>query len=149
LALTVAGGGLDVQFSAQTTFTAASEFAPYLPPGLPDGPEGFPCITYAFSSPLIEKSTIAQTDPDGNPLGDVLSCEAVAQLLLAERNCVVDTLTFSTPRDDVLAPGQAIHLHSPRLGITDAGQHYWLQHLEVTLDERGAFTQRLTCVRRS
>jgi hypothetical protein len=148
-ALTVAGGGLDVQFSATTTFTAATAFAPYLPPGLPDGPEGFPTITQAFASPLIEKSTVDQTDPEGNPLGDVLSCEAVARFLLQEVNCVLDTLTFATPRDDALAPGQTIHLHSPRLGITDAGQHYWLQHLEVSVDERGAFTQRLVCVRRS
>jgi len=99
-------------------------------------------VGMAFSSPLIEKSEVA--DP-----GDVVACEAVAQFLLAEYNCVLDTLEFSTPRDDLLGPGQTIHLHSPRLGITDPDQHYWLQRLEVTLDERGAFTQRLTCVRRS
>jgi hypothetical protein len=96
----------------------------------------------AFASPLIEKSAVADT-------GDGVACEAVAQFLLAEYNCVLDTLEFSTPRDDALGPGQTIHLYSPRLGITDADQHYWLQRLEVTLDERGAFTQRLTCVRRS
>jgi len=58
-------------------------------------------------------------------------------------------VAFATPRDDLLGPGQTIHLHSPRLGITAEDQHYWLQRLEITLDERGAFTQRLTCVRRS
>jgi hypothetical protein len=84
------------------------------------------------------------TDP-----GDVLSCEAVAQFLLAEHNCTQDVLEFSTPRDDLLGPGQTIHLHSPRLGITDADQHYWLQRLEISYDERGQFTQRLTCVRKS
>jgi len=124
------------------TFTAGTSDAPYLPPGLPDGPDGYPAVGMAFSSPLIEKSEVA--DP-----GDVVACEAVAQFLLAEYNCVLDTLEFSTPRDDLLGPGQTIHLHSPRLGITDPDQHYWLQRLEVTLDERGAFTQRLTCVRRS
>ena len=124
------------------TFTAASEFAPYLPPGLPDGPDGWPAVGMTFSSPLIEKSLVA--DP-----GDVVACEAVAQFLLAEYNCTLDVLEFSTPRDDLLGPGQTIHLHSPRLGITDAAQHYWLQRLEIAYDERGQFTQRLTCVRKS
>ena len=73
----------------------------------------------------------------------------MAEYLLGEHNCVLDTLEFSTPRDDLLGPGQTIHLHSPRLGITDEDQHYWLQHLEVTVDERGVFTQRLVCLRRS
>jgi hypothetical protein len=124
------------------TFTAGTSSAPYLPPGLPNGPDGWPAVGMSFSSPLIEKSLNA--DP-----GAVVSCEAVAQFLLAEYNCVVDTLEFSTPRDDLLGPGQTIHLHSPRLGITDAAQHYWLQRLEITYDERGAFTQRLTCIRKS
>jgi len=134
--------GDDVTLSWTARFTAATGFAPYLPPGLPDAPEGFPAISASFASPLIEKSEVA--DP-----GDVLACEAVAQFLLTEYNAVLDTLEFSTPRDDLLGPGQTIHLHSPRLGITDADQHYWLQHLEVTVDERGAFTQRLRCLRRS
>jgi hypothetical protein len=124
------------------TFTAGSSFAPYLPPGLPNGPEGWPAVGAHFSSPLIEKSLLADA-------GNVVACEAVAQFLLAEYNCVLDTLEFSTPRDDLLGPGQTIHLHSPRLGITDAAQHYWLQRLEITADERGAFTQRLTCIRKS
>jgi hypothetical protein len=140
--LEVESGGLEPQFTAQTHFTAASAFAPYLPPGLPAGPEGFPTVTVTLSSPLIEKSENAHE-------GTVLSCEAVAQFLLAEHNTVLDTLDFSTPRDDLLGPGQTVHLHAPRLGLTDAARHYWLQHLEVTVDERGAFTQRLRCLRRS
>jgi len=79
----------------------------------------------------------------------VLACEAVATFLLGEYNCVLDTLEFATPRDDLLGPGQTIHLDSPRLGVTNPDQHYWLQRLEITVDERGAFTQRLTCLRRS
>lgn len=136
----VAGGG-PLGPLAQT-FTASTAFAPYLPPGLPDGPDGFPSVGVAFASPLIEKSEVA--DP-----GDGVACEAVAQYLLLEHNCVVDTLEFSTPRDDLLGPGQTIHLHSPRLGITDPDQHYWLQHLDIEVDERGAFTQRLRCTRKS
>ncbi len=127
---------------ATQTFTAGSAFAPYLPPGLPTAPDGHAYVGMHFSSPLIEKSLVADA-------GDVVACEAVAQFLLAEYNCVVDTLEFSTPRDDLLGPGQTIHLYSPRLGITDAAQHYWLQRLEVTMDEQGAFTQRLTCIRKS
>lgn len=127
---------------ASETFTAGTASAPYLPPGLPNGPDGYPAVGMSFSSPLIEKSEVA--DP-----GAVVSCEAVARFLLAEYNCVLDTLEFSTPRDDLLGPGQTIHLHSPRLGITDPTQHYWLQRLDITLDERGAFTQRVACLRRS
>ena len=149
--VTVTGAPLDFDpgvpgVIAAQTFTATSGFAPYLPPGLPVAPgtgtPGFPVVAMSFSSPLIEKSENAHP-------GDVVSCEAVAQFLLAEYNCVLDVLEFSTPRDDLLGPGQTIHLHSPRLGITDVDQHYWLQRLEITLDERGAFTQRLTCVRKS
>jgi hypothetical protein len=135
-------GTAAVTLGAQCRFTAGTAFAPYLPPGLPAGPDGYPAVTQTFSSPLIEKNTVAEP-------GDVLACEAVAQFLLQEYNCVLDTLEFSTPRDDLLGPGQTVHLHSPRLDVTDAGQHYWLQHLEVSVDERGAFTQRLRCLRRS
>ena len=46
-------------------------------------------------------------------------------------------------------PGQTIHLQSPRLGLTDPTRHYWLQHLDVELDERGQFTQRLRLLRKS
>ena len=123
-------------------FTAATSDAPYLPPGLPTAPDGHAYVGMSFASPLIEKQENADA-------GNVVSCEAVAQFLLAEYNCVIDTLEFSTPRDDLLGPGQTIHVHSPRLGITDPDQHYWLQRLEITLDEQGAFTQRLTCIRKS
>jgi hypothetical protein len=148
--VTVTGAPVAPASGIVHTFTATTGFAPYLPPGLPNAPgtatpadpDGFPVVGTAFASPLIEKSENA--DP-----GDVVSCEAVAQFLLQEHNCVLDTLEFATPRADLLGPGQTIHLHSPRLGITDPDQHYWLQRLEVSLDERGAFTQKLTCVRRS
>jgi hypothetical protein len=140
--VTLVGTGTDVGFSTNARFTVSSEFAPYLPGGLPNGPEGYPTVTTTFSSPLLEKSTIAEE-------GDVLACQAVADFLLGEYNCALDTLEFSTPRDDLLGPGQTIHLDSPRLGLVDPARHYWLQHLDVTLDERGAFTQRLVCLRRS
>lgn len=132
-------GGTDAPvLSSAARWTVTSDFAPYLPPGVP-------LVAATLSSPMIEKST--RDDPDFPE--DVISCQQVAEFLLTEVNTVVDTLEFSTPRADVLGPGQTIHLHSPRLGITDPGQHYWLQHLDVVLDERGAFTQRLRCVRKS
>jgi hypothetical protein len=123
-------------------YVASSTSAPYLPPGLPTEPDGHAYVGTTFTSPMIEKRLVADS-------GSTISCEAVARFLLAEYNCVLDTLEFSTPRDDLLGPGQTIHLHSPRLGITDAAQHYWLQRLEITMDEQGAFTQRLTCIRKS
>ena len=144
---TLPGGVVGVEDLDVYRYTAAAPEgeAPYLPPGLPNGPDGYPQVTTSFSSPMIEKTLIS--DPEVTE--DVVSCEAVAEFLLGEYNCVLDTLEFSTPRDDLLGPGQTIHLHSPRLGITDEAQHYWLQHLEVTVDERGVFTQRLVCLRRA
>jgi hypothetical protein len=144
---------ISVAFTATATFTVTSGFAPYLPPGLPndpgtvseDFPEGFPVVATSFSSPMLEKSL--RDDP--NVPEDVLSCQAVADYLLGEVNTVVDRLDFSTPRDDRIGPGGTIHLHSPRLGLTDPTRHYWVQHLEVEVDERGVFTQRLRCVRKS
>ena len=134
--------GTDVTVSWEARWTSGSATAPYLPPGLPNGPEGYPAVNASFSSQMIEKSTIAEA-------GNVISCQAVANFLLGEYNTAVDVLELSTPRDDLLGPGQTIHLDSPRLGLTDATRHYWLQHLEVTFDERGAVTQRLRCLRRS
>jgi hypothetical protein len=143
-ALTLGGTGTELSFSSDARFTVGSATAPYLPPGLPNGPEGYPEVTFQFSNPLIEKSTIAQF-----PTYNVVSAEAVANFLLGEYNAVLDTLEFSTPRDDLLSPGQTIHLQSPRLGLTDTTRHYWLQHLDIELDERGQFTQRLRLLRKS
>jgi hypothetical protein len=137
-----AGATADVTTSWTARWTSSSAFAPYLPPGLPTEGDGNAYVGTAFSSQLIEKSTTAEP-------GDVVSCQAVADFLLAEYNAVIDTLELSTPRDDLLGPGQTVHLHSPRLGLTDATRHYWVQHLEVVFDERGAITQRLRCLRRS
>jgi hypothetical protein len=141
----VGGTDTEVVMGSEARFTVASAFAPYLPPGLPLGPEGFPAVTLSFTSALIEKRT--RDDPDVPE--DVLSCQTVAEFLLAEHNTVLDTLEFSTPRDDLLAPGWTVHLNSPRLGLVDPTRHYWIQHLDVDYDERGAFTQRLRCLRRS
>lgn len=144
---------VSVAFTATSTFTVTSGFAPYLPPGLPAGPgtispdypAGFPVVSAAFASPMLEKSL--RVDP--HVAEDVLSCQAVADYLLGEYNTVVDTLEFSTPRDVYLGPGSTVHLHSPRLGLTDPTRHYWVQHVELEVDERGAFTQRLRCLRKS
>jgi len=136
---------VSVAFTATARYTATNPTAPYLPAALPVGPDGYRVVATSFASPMIEKSLRA----DPHVAEDVMSCQNVADYLLGEYNAVVDTLEFSTPRDDLLGPGQTIHLHSPRLGLTDPDRHYWLQHLDVELDERGAFTQRLRCVRRS
>jgi hypothetical protein len=144
---------VNVAFTATCRFTVTSGFAPYLPPGLPndpstidvDHPTGFPVVGTAFASPMIEKSL--RVDP--HVAEDVISCQAVADYLLGEVNTVVDTLEFSTPRDAYIGPGGTVHLHSPRLGLTDPTRHYWVQHIELEVDERGAFTQRLRCLRKS
>jgi hypothetical protein len=136
------GGAVDVTLGWEARWTVSSAFAPYLPAGLPADPDGHAYVGASFTSQMIQKSTIAEPT-------DVVSCEAVARFLLGEYNCVLDTLEFSTPRDDLLGPGQTVHLDSDRLGLTDPTRHYWVQHLEVVMDERGAFTQRLRCLRRS
>jgi hypothetical protein len=136
---------INVAFTATARYTATNPDAPYLPPALPVGPDGYRVVATSFASPMIEKSL--RSDP--HVTEDVQSCQNVADYLLGESNAVLDTLEFSTPRDDLLGPGQTIHLTSERLALTDPDRHYWLQHLDVELDERGAFTQRLRCVRRS
>lgn len=144
---------VNVAFTANCSFTITSGFAPYLPPGLPVAPgtiseaypAGFPVVSQSFSSPMLEKSL---RDDPMHP-EDVLSCQQVAEYLLGEYNTVVDTLEFSTPRDTWINPGDTVHLTSPRLGLTDPDRHYWVQHLEVEVDERGAFTQRLRAIRKS
>jgi hypothetical protein len=116
--------------------------SPYIPSVVPVSADGYRQVSASpFSSLMIEKALIADT-------GDVVSCEQVANLLLAENNAVLDTLRVATPRDDLLGPGQTIAFTSPRLGI-DAGERYWLQHLEVEVDERGTFRQRMTATRRT
>ena len=137
---------INVSFTWVCRHTTTSGFAPYLPAGLPiPAGETFPIVATSFSSPMIEKSL--RSDPHVSE--DVMSCQSVADYLLGEYNCVIDSLEVSTPRDDLLGPGQTIHLHSPRLALTDPTRHYWLQHLDIELDERGAFTQRLRLVRKS
>ena len=50
--------------------------------------------------------------------------------------------------DTAVAKGRAEGRRVPR-HMTDPDQHLSLQRLEITLDEQGAFTQRLTCIRKS
>src|SRR5262245_1787977 len=131
-------------------FTVTSAFAPYLPSFMPvASPEGYRIVQLPpFGSQMIEKATKAQTKPNGTAL-NVMSCQQIADLLLFEGNCVLDTVTFSTPRDDLLGPAQQICLMSPRLGLTDPARTNSLQQLSIEYAQDGAFTQSLTCLRRT
>jgi hypothetical protein len=105
-----------------------------LPPGSP------PYSTYEFSSPLIERS--APTDP-----GDGLAAQDVAEWILLEKHQQRIELTFTTPRDDHILPGSTITVRRSqtsqlpgRIGET---RNYWVQHVTLSINEQGEFSQVL------
>jgi hypothetical protein len=95
--------------------------------------------TQEFSSPMIEFEKI--TD---KPSGYGLSCEEVALWMLDELNVYSERVMLTTPRDDVIEPGDTIAVVAPiRLDIDS--RKFWVQQVDVGLIG-GAFTQVLTCI---
>jgi hypothetical protein len=77
--------------------------------------------------------------------GNGLSCEEVANWLLAERNRYRETVELMTPRDDVIQPGDTIAVDSPtRLGL--ASRKLWVDGVSIRIEEQGAFSQAFTCL---
>lgn len=96
-------------------------------------------VTSNLGSATIERQYSASGDGAG------LSCEEVANWLLDERNRYREVVTLTTPRDDVIQPGDTISVVSPtRLGI-DA-RRFWVEGVSVRVDAAGAFTQSFTCL---
>jgi len=98
-------------------------------------------LTHKFSSPMIEFEKIAD-----KPTGYGLSCEEVALWLLTEMNAYSEKVMLVTPRDDVIEPGDTIHLNAPtRLGVH---RNLWVQEVNIEINRQGAFSQVLTCIAR-
>lgn len=96
------------------------------------------------SSPLLEKSLTTDA-------GEGLSCQEVAEWRKAEMDRALAQVTFDTPRDVLIQPGDTIRIlgdptgaPSWRLGAT--AELYWVQNVTTNLTEEGVFTQTLTCI---
>jgi len=95
-------------------------------------------ITSNLGSATIEKQLAADA-------GNGLSCEAVALWLLAERNRYKESIALTTPRDDVIEPGDTLAVAAPtRLGLTL--RRVWVESVNISIDNAGAFSQAFTCL---
>ena len=95
-------------------------------------------MTQNIDSPMIEKELEADA-------GDGLSCEEVANWQLDELNCYAEKVVLTTPRADVIAPGDTIAVSAPiRLGV---GNNFWVQEVDCEINRQNAFSQVLTCIR--
>lgn len=97
-------------------------------------------LSHSLSSPMIE----FQNNAD-KPAGYGLACEEVAHWLLDELNVYSEKVQLTTPRDDVIEPGDTIAIVSPtRLGISS--RKFWVQEVDLEIGRQGAFSQVLTCI---
>jgi hypothetical protein len=97
--------------------------------------------TYTFSSPLIERGLEADA-------GSGISCERIANALMLDVNRETVRATFTTPRDDLIGPGNTVLVQAAggtvdRLGI---GENLWVIHVDVSVGEDGRFSQQLQCL---
>lgn len=101
------------------------------PDPIPDGVE-----PYSFSSEMIEKALTA--DP-----GNGISAQQVIDYIANETNHPVRTLSgFSTPRDDLIGPGQVHTVNSAMLG---GSRQYMVRGVTIEVDDQW-FTQTLVYV---
>jgi len=95
-------------------------------------------VTSNLGTGTIERENTADA-------GDGLSCEEIANWLLAEKNRYREMVELTTPRDDLIAPGDTITVVAPtRLGIDS--QRYWVESVNCEITEEGAFSQTLRCM---
>lgn len=93
---------------------------------------------YSYSNSMIERR--AESSP-----GQGMSCERMAEFWLGELNREVVTVQMTTPRSDLIGPAQIHLVRGPggsayRLGV---GEPLWVQRVEGTLDQSGAFSQTM------
>jgi hypothetical protein len=96
---------------------------------------------YSYDNSMIERR--AEDSP-----GDGMSCERMAEFWLGELNREIVTVQMTTPRSDLIGPAQIHLVQGPggqayRLGV---GEPLWVQRVEGTLDQSGAFSQTMTYV---
>lgn len=95
-------------------------------------------VTSNLGTGVIEKQNTADA-------GDGLSCEEIANWLLDEKNRYRELVDLTTPRDDLIAPGDTIIVQAPtRLGMTN--RRFWVENLTCSIDESGAFSQTFRCL---
>lgn len=78
--------------------------------------------------------------------GPGFACEDIANYLLREWNRELVRVTLTTPRDDIIGPGQT-HLVQGPGGLPDrlhVGEPLWVQRVDITVDEQGRFRQTMT-----
>lgn len=113
----------------------ARGFNPYFYYG-ESGTFGVVPVALSITSPMLERSVAS--DP-----GQGITCQQVAEWLLAENNVRRLSVPLITPRGDAIKPGDTIRIHSPyMLGLTS--HLFWVQDVALQLDETGRFQQTLT-----
>lgn len=86
------------------------------------------------------------TNPLDIALGVGISCYSAAGWLLNELNQLQVKLDMETFREDLISPGDIVAIAAPtRLNL--ATTPLWVQHVDVSVSDKGAFTQRLGCLR--
>jgi hypothetical protein len=89
-------------------------------------------------------NTMLERRANSSP-GAGISCEAMADYWLGELNREVVKLTMTTPRTDVIGPGQ-VHLVQGAGGAADrlgTGEKLWVQSIAGELATSGAISQTL------
>lgn len=90
---------------------------------------------FEFESEMIEYR-------DG---ADRISCESVAAYWLGELNREIVKLSLTTPRDDLIGPGQ-VHLVQGPGGSADrlgTGEPLWVQRVDIEINQSGEFRQNI------
>lgn len=93
---------------------------------------------FNMTNPMIERKSEASA-------GQGISCEAMANYWLGELNREVVHVTMTTPRTDLIGPGQ-VHLVQGPGGAADrlgTGEKLWVQRNNGNLDQSGAFSQTM------
>jgi hypothetical protein len=91
------------------------------PDPIPDG-----TIPYAFSSELIERDTDADTRSG-------ISCQTVLGYVRTQSNHeIVKISGMTTPRDELIGPGNVISINSPMLGTS---QSLWVMSVTRETDQ--------------
>jgi hypothetical protein len=104
-------------------------------------PEGGGTVWEHFSSALIERA-----DP-GDSISSGFTCADVATDIYAEVDRVTVRLTLTTPRDDIIGPGQT-HMVRTVNGEPDRlliAEPLWVQRVDVEVNS-GAFSQTITYI---
>jgi hypothetical protein len=99
-----------------------------------DSPKEIP-----FSTTLAGRVNAADDGPG-------FACEDIAAYLLKEWNRELVRLTLTTPRDDIIGPGQT-HLITTATNLPDrlgTAEPLWVQRVDIGVDEKGQFSQTIT-----